>query len=420
MSSTTRLAQAATAMLAAVLLVLTVPTPAPARTVGPDGEPITNQDGVTFGVLAHRGGADEAPENSVEAYTASVAAGFDGIEADIVFTRDGRGVMSHNDKLPTRCTQAGKSIHKLTYAQVAEVRCANLKGKKVVPIPTFEQLAEILKTNPEVGLTLDIKSYSGQSASGKRTWADKAMRLVQKHGLLERTKVLTFYWSDVLPTIRKYAKDNYVQALDNRALDLDRVRLAAKLGADAYGIKMKHTSAFLARYVKSKGMDSTPWEVRGDQIAFTIHYGGRTQLLMTDSPTKTRAALVGGRINLDPVPKPVTTKLKKAVTISKATYKADKRYYPAVLGKAIPSSAGTQLDTVTVAITVTKGPGKGSVSVGAASEPLANSVRAALPKGTKTITLKAPLGDGGKLRISTTRKVKLTVKVTAYTRIQFS
>lgn len=408
-------------IVAGLILSAVAFTPAGAVTLGDDGNPITNDAGTTFGILSHRGGAKESPENSAEAFTASVAAGFDSIETDIVFTKDGRGVMSHNDRLPARCTQAGKSIHKLTYAQVAKVRCANLDGAKVVPIPTFEELAAILKGRPDVGLTLDLKSYSGQSASGKRSWAAKAMQLVKKHGLLDRTSVITFQWASTLPIIRKYAKKNYVLALDSGAMDLDRVRLAAKLGADGFGIKMKYTSEYLAGYVKSTGMDSVPWEVVGrEQLAFAIHYGGRTQLFSTDTPTASRADLVGGRIDLNPVPDPVSTTLATPVRISKATYKANKRQYPVALGKAVPSADGAMLRNVTLAITVTNGPGTGSLYVGGNSTPLASSVKLALPKGTATLTVRAPLGDGGKLRIYTTKTVKLTVNVVGYTRVRFA
>lgn len=415
-----RSVRTAVALVTAATLLMTLPPSALAGTVGGDGKPITNSAGVTFGVAAHRGGALEWPENSLDAFAASAAAGFDSIETDILFTKDGRAVLSHNDKLPTRCTNAGKSIHRLTLAQVELVRCADLTGRKVVPITTFEQLTSILTAHRDVGLILDIKSYSGQTASGQRKYAAKAIALVKKHELLDRTSIISFHWKAALPAIRKAAPKVSVLALDTGAVDLDRVRLAAKLGANGYGIRMKDTSAYLARYVKSRGMDSAPWAVQGDeQRAFVIHYAGLRQLLLTDAPTNTRADLIAGRIDLNPVPRPVTTTLTKPITISSTTYKVNKRQYKKVLGKAVPAARVAQLDTVTVAITVHKGPGKGRVHVGANSSPLSSSARAALPKGTKTIQLKTPLGDGGKLRIHTTKKVKLTVKVLAYTRIRF-
>jgi len=421
MAALTHLVRATSAVLVTMALALTSGPVAPATTLGTDGKAVTNAAGTTFGVLSHRGGAGQWPENSAVAYRNSVAEGFDSIETDIVFTADGIGVMSHYDVLPTRCTKAGRSIHLMTIAEVASVRCADLTGAMVVPIPTFRELAAILAGHTDVRLTLDIKSYPGQSRSGKRLWASRAVRLVRDAGLLRQTSILTFYWADALPVIRKYAPKAYVLALDNGTIKLDRVRLAARLGADGFGIKMKYTSASFARYVKAKGMDSVPWEVLGrEHLAFTIAYGGKLQLFSSDTPTTTRADLLAGRINLNPVATPTRTTLPIPKTVSSGTYLAGKRHYPRVLTTAVPAADVAMLRDVRLAVTVTGGRGKGSLYVGAMSSPLASSVRVALPKGKRTLTITAPLGDGGKLRIYTTRTVKLTVRVVSYTRMRFA
>lgn len=382
-----------------------------------------NRAGTTFGILAHRGGAGESPENSVEAFTKSAEAGFDAIETDIVFTSDGHAVMSHYDILPARCTETGRSIHLMTLAEVALVRCADLSlpAELVVPIPTFEQLAGILAAHPGVGLNLDIKSYPGQRAAEKRTWASRAIKLVRDHGLLGRTSIISFYWQHALPVIRKYAPKIYVLALDQGTVDLDRVRLARKLGADGFGIKMKYTSASLVAYVKAKHLDSVPWEITTpEQRLFCIATGGKLQLFSTDTPTTARQTLISGGIDLNPVAKPTTTRTTAPINVSDRKYKAGKRHYPVVLGKAVPAADVSQLKTVTLAVTVRGGKGKGHLYVGASSAPLSSSVKVRLPKGTRTLTVAAPLGDGGKLRIYASRSVKLTVDVVEYTRLRFA
>lgn len=414
------LLRTAAAGIAAVALAVQLPAPAPARTLDGAGQPVTNAAGVTFGVLAHRGGAHQWPENSLEAFTNSAAAGFDAIETDVLFTSDGHAVLNHYDRLPARCTHAGQQVHRMTLAQVSKVRCADLAGRKVVPIPTFEALGEVLAGHPEVGLVLDIKSYSGQSAAGKRSYATRAISLARSHGLLARTSIVSFHWAAALPAIRKVAPALPVLALDDRKLDLGRVRLAARLGANAFGIRMRDTSAYLARYIRANGLDPAPWKVVGDeQLAFAIHYGGRVQLLSSDRPAVMRADLLSGRVELDPVPKPVTTGLRRPVTISDTTYRAGKPGNKPVLGKAVPESGLSQLDTVTLAITVRNGPGKGRLYVGATSSPQSSSVALDLPRGTRTLTVAAPLGNGGRVRIEASRTVRLKVKVTAYTRVRF-
>ncbi|MCW5951331.1 MAG: hypothetical protein KIT69_03640 [Propionibacteriaceae bacterium] len=414
----------AAGLVAALCLIATigVAPPAAAETVGGDGQPIRNAKGVRFGIISHRGGAAEHPENSIEAYRYSVEQGFDVIETDLLFTSDHHGVMSHYDALPPRCTHTGQHIHLMTLAQVQEVRCEDFRtGEKTVPIPTFEDFAAVVK-DADTGIYLDIKTWSGQPASGEADYARRAIGLLKKHGLLERTTILSFRWATALPAIRKLAPKIRVIGLDNKPMNLGRVRLAAKLGADGFGIKAANSPVNLLTYIRAQGMDPVPWEVVGDQLrSYAIHFGGKTQYFSSDLPTATRADLVNGSINLNPTPIQVVTKLAKPVTVAKkATYQAKKRKYPKVLGTAVPAAKLAMLESVKLQITVTKGPGKGYLYVGAANSPLSSSVRVKLPKGTRTVTVKVPAGDGGKIRLYTSRKATLTVKAIEYSNLSFS
>lgn len=409
----------AVAVATAVLSVCT-PGQAPAATTTADGKPLTNDAGTVLKVLAHRGGAGQWPENSVEAYQGSAAAGYDGIETDLRYTKDGVGVMSHDDTLPARCTNAGSKIHTLTLAQVQEVRCADLHGNLVVPIPTFEELAAVLAAYPKIGLTVDLKGYAGQSASGKHTYASRTIALLKKYKLISRARIVTYYWRSMLPTIRKYSRSIYVVAYDNCKVDLDQVRKADRLGANGYGIKMIDTSAYLARYVRARGLDLATWQVSGtEQRAFTIHYAGKELYFPSDHPATFQARLESGSIDINPKATLVTTTLDTPVVVSAGTYTAGKRSYPLVVGPAVPEADVRALDKVLVSVTVTGGKGKGRLYLGARSGSL-SSVSRAIPKGTGTVTATVPVGNEGKIRVSTSETVTLSVSVTAYRNVRFS
>jgi glycerophosphoryl diester phosphodiesterase len=406
----------ATAAIAALALAVSLAQPATAKTLTSSGEPIANQAGQTFRVLGHRGGALQWPENSVEAYIGAAEAGYDGIETDISFTADGAAVMSHYDKLPSRCTLAGSRIHKLSLLQVRDVRCKDLSGEFTVPIPTFDQLAEVLKAHPDVWLTLDIKSYSGQSASGKRSYAAKAVQLLQANGLLDRTRIISFNWAYALPTIRKLAPKIYVAAYDHTGFDYDRVRLAAKLGASSFGTKSRYTSVTLATYTRAKGMDSVPWDITTSQgQAMSIYYGPKTYWFITDSPASVVKKLTSGAAQLDWAPSDQVTTLPAPVRVTKKTFKAKKTYYPPILGKSVPSGAGMALKTVNLSVTITKGASKNYLYYAARSSAGSSTKKVALPKGTGTILISVPVGDGGQLRLRTSKKSKLTVSTLSYT-----
>lgn len=412
-----KLLTSATAIVAAAALTITLVGPATAKTVDPVGQPITNAVGQTFRVLAHRGGATQWPENSIEAFVGAAAAGYDGIETDIAFTADGVAVMSHYDLLPVRCTSAGSRIHKLSWAKVSAVRCADSSGKKSVPIPRFADLAKVLNAHPGVGLTLDIKTYSGQSKAGKRLYATKAVKLVKQYGLTNRTRYLTYNWDVALPSIRKLAPKAYVLAYDHNGFDYDRVRLAAKLGASGYGTEARFTSVNLAQLIKSKGMEVVPWNIKGTQAqAFAIFHGPtrNPQWFMTDNPAALTAQLVGETAKLNWTATDQVTTLTKPVTISKSTYSAKRNKYPKILGPAVPANKLAALKTVTVSITLTKGPSKNYAYLAARSSASASRIKVSLPRsGTRVVSV--PVGDSGRIRLQTTKKSKLTVKVLGYT-----
>jgi glycerophosphoryl diester phosphodiesterase len=71
-------------------------------------------------VIGHRGAAGLAPENTIEAIAAGIAAGADMIEFDIRATKDGELVVIHDARL-LRTHNRRESIANLTYAQLAEM-----------------------------------------------------------------------------------------------------------------------------------------------------------------------------------------------------------------------------------------------------------------------------------------------------------
>jgi glycerophosphoryl diester phosphodiesterase len=102
------------------------------------------------GVLAfaHRGGALEAPENTMKAFEYAVGLGYRYLETDAYATRDGVLISFHDDKLD-RVTDAQGQIEALTWRQVGEAR---IGGRE--PIPLMEDL---LTRWPEVRINIDPK-----------------------------------------------------------------------------------------------------------------------------------------------------------------------------------------------------------------------------------------------------------------------
>jgi glycerophosphoryl diester phosphodiesterase len=113
-------------------------------------------------LFAHRGGARIAPENTVEAFAAGLAAGADRLEMDVHATRDGHVVVLH-DPTVDRTTDGSGLVREMSLAELhrldAGARFAGEHGDfpfrgRGVRVPT---LAAVLEAFPGVPLNIEIK-----------------------------------------------------------------------------------------------------------------------------------------------------------------------------------------------------------------------------------------------------------------------
>ena len=99
--------------------------------------------------FAHRGGALEAEENTMEAFERAVALGYTHIETDVQVTRDGVAVIFHDDTLE-RMTGDAMRVDALDWADLARLRT---KGGAAIP-----RVEEVLEAFPHGFFNLEAKS----------------------------------------------------------------------------------------------------------------------------------------------------------------------------------------------------------------------------------------------------------------------
>ncbi len=98
--------------------------------------------------IAHRGGAAEAPENTMAAFAAAVTLGYRYVETDVHATRDGVLVAFHDEGMQRLSGHPG-SIADLTWRDLDTVRVGGGQA-----IPRFEDLLEAW---PEIRIAVDPK-----------------------------------------------------------------------------------------------------------------------------------------------------------------------------------------------------------------------------------------------------------------------
>ena len=99
--------------------------------------------------FAHRGGASDAPENTMPAFARAIELGYTYLETDVHSTRDGVLLAFHDDDLLRTCGVEGK-ISELDYS---EVRNARVNGTEPIPL-----LQDILDAWPQARINIDCKS----------------------------------------------------------------------------------------------------------------------------------------------------------------------------------------------------------------------------------------------------------------------
>ena len=107
-------------------------------------------------VIAHRGGAALAPENTLDAFRNAIALGVDMIEIDVHLSRDGHVIVIH-DNTVDRTTNGHGRIADMTLEQIKALDAGKKFSEKFTgeKIPILEETLETL--NGKVALLLEIK-----------------------------------------------------------------------------------------------------------------------------------------------------------------------------------------------------------------------------------------------------------------------
>jgi glycerophosphoryl diester phosphodiesterase len=124
--------------------------------------------------FAHRGGALEAPENTMQAFQYAVDLGYAYVETDAYATRDGVLLAFHDDRLD-RVTDARGVISELDYA---DIRGARIGGSQPIPL-----LEELLTAWPALKVNIDPK-HDGA--------VEPLIALLKRLGALDRVCIGSF------------------------------------------------------------------------------------------------------------------------------------------------------------------------------------------------------------------------------------
>lgn len=206
-------------------------------------------------LYAHRGGAYEFEENTMEAFRGSYEKGLRGFETDVRMTKDGELVILHDDSLDRTHNATGAVEHKTA----AELR--SVTTKKGQPFLFLDELLAFLADKPGIYLELEMKT------SNKELYPDSRLKEYCRklHDAVERRQPMgsNYYFTSFDERPLKIVK-----ALDANAKLLfitggpctpEIVQKAQELGADRIGCRMEGTTRAAVRDAQKAGLKVNGW-----------------------------------------------------------------------------------------------------------------------------------------------------------------
>lgn len=141
-------------------------------------------------IFAHRGASGNAPENTMAAFQLAIDHQADGIELDVMLSKDGQMIVIHDDTVD-RTTNGSGCVKDLTIEELQALDAG--EGER---IPTLEEVLE--RFGGQLIINIELKNYS----SIFDALPVKVAELVHSHGLMDSVLFSSFNPFN-LPRVRR-------------------------------------------------------------------------------------------------------------------------------------------------------------------------------------------------------------------------
>jgi glycerophosphoryl diester phosphodiesterase len=145
--------------------------------------------------VAHRGGAQLAPENTLAAFRNALTLPIDAIELDVHLSCDGYVVVFH-DNLVNKRTNGSGNLLDLDFTYLRSLNAAaHFPGgwPQLQQIPTLREVLELVKGRAQV--YIEIKTSKRRGANGRYpNIAAKVVEEVHSAGMLDQVLLISFDW----------------------------------------------------------------------------------------------------------------------------------------------------------------------------------------------------------------------------------
>ncbi|TCP58860.1 glycerophosphoryl diester phosphodiesterase [Tumebacillus sp. BK434] len=233
-------------------------------------------------LIAHRGAAMLAPENTIPAFDAAVALQAESLELDVQMSRDGVLVVLH-DSTVDRTTNGKGAVKELTFAELRALDAGvkfdqTFRGTKV---PTLDEV--LTRYGRSTGLLLELKVPSRYPGI-----EEKLAALLRQHQLdtADSNVVVHSFDSRSLQQFHLHAPDVPVGVLIKRSDKLNEAQLRRYAAfADSIHPNLKLVTPSLVEQVHELGMKIIPWTAQSPEDIQVLAAAG-VDAVITDTFTR--------------------------------------------------------------------------------------------------------------------------------------
>ena len=230
-------------------------------------------------VIAHRGywTAPGSAQNSLSSFAKADSIGVYGSEIDVWLTSDDRLIVNH-DRI-----YKGTDIdmEKATAREIMQIVLPNGKEN----IPSLDQYLDLVASKPDTRLILEMKSLSDLNREDLA--AEKIVRALRRHGVLERTDIIAFSINACL-AFKKLIPDTKIYYL-NGDLPPKSIKKLGLAGIDySMGALRRHPE--WVKQAHDLGLEVNVWTVDSEEdMRYFIDLG--VDYITTDYPERLQALL---------------------------------------------------------------------------------------------------------------------------------
>ena len=205
-------------------------------------------------LFAHRAGAHEQDENTLQAFQNTYNKGLRGFETDIRMTKDGELVIFHDASLERITGQQG-IIEEMTAAELRKI-----KTKKGNPLLFLDELLDFLTDKPGVYLELEMKT---NPTAYPQELLEKYCDQLYKAATAKKPESSTYLFTSFDKRPLQYIKATYPDAdmlfITSSPLTKEVVEETLALGVNRVGCNLSGTSRKMVQEAKAAGLQVSLW-----------------------------------------------------------------------------------------------------------------------------------------------------------------